>query len=129
LVVDDDEAVARAFGRVLGSFGYETRRACNGLVALKMLAESSFDAMVCDLFMPEREGLETIREVRALYPGMGIVVASGGFGTSEVSLWLKVALALGAVVALAKPVSGDELARAVEAAIARPKVGAKIETG
>ena len=93
---------------ILGLVGYETRWACNGLVALQMLNESRFDAMVCDLFMPERQGLETIRDVRKLYPAMGIVVASGGFGTTEVSLWLKTALALGAVAALAKPVSSGD---------------------
>ncbi len=108
LLVDDDEAVAKGFERVLGMVGYETRWACNGLVALQMLNESRFDAMVCDLFMPERQGLETIRDVRKLYPAMGIVVASGGFGTTEVSLWLKTALALGAVAALAKPVSSGD---------------------
>lgn len=119
MLVDDDEAVARGFERVLGIVGYETHWACNGLVALQMLHESRFDAMVCDLFMPEREGLETIRDVRKLYPGTGIVVASGGFGTTEVSLWLKTALALGAVAALAKPVSSGDLMSAVRTAIAR----------
>ena len=117
LLVDDDEAVAKGFARVLGTHGCETEWACNGLVALKLLEASRFDVMVCDLFMPEREGLETIREVRKLYPSTGIVVASGGFGSTEVSLWLKIALALGAVAALAKPVSSGELIAAVRTAI------------
>lgn len=120
LLVDDDEGVAKGFARVLAKVGYETAWACDGLVALKMLDASRYDAMVCDLFMPEREGLETIREARRLYPHMGIVVASGGFGTSEVEFWLKTARALGASVALAKPVASADLIAAVQSVMGTP---------
>ncbi|MGD0679691.1 MAG: response regulator [Polyangiaceae bacterium] len=123
LLVDDDEAVAKGFARVLETAGYETQYAGDGLVAEKVLLKATFDVAVIDLFMPEREGLETIREVHRLYPDMGIVVASGGFGTVDVALWLKVARALGASAALKKPVSSGELLGAVLAALSGPVGG------
>lgn len=118
LVVDDEKAMAAAFARMLDSAGYETQIAHDGIVAERMLAESTFDAVVVDLFMPEREGLETVREAHRLYPSMGIVVASGGLGDGDVELWLKMSTALGAAVALKKPVSKMVLLDAVRRAIA-----------
>jgi len=118
LLVDDEEAVARGFARVLEAAGYEVEFASNGLVAERILRTSRFDAALIDLFMPEREGLETVREVHRLYPDMGIVVASGGFGTADVDLWLKVARAMGASSALRKPVSSLDLLEALKGAIA-----------
>jgi CheY-like chemotaxis protein len=122
--VDDDDAVAKGFARVLGLSGCETQWACNGLVALEMLEQSRFDAMVTDVFMPEREGLETICEVRKSYPAMGIVVVSGGSSVIDASTFLKLGLAFGAVAALLKPVSSEDLLRAVRLAIAGPIVHA-----
>jgi DNA-binding NtrC family response regulator len=124
LLVDDEESVAKGFARVLAAADYETRWACNGLVASRILEQCRFDAMVTDIFMPEREGLETIREVHKLYPGMGIVAVSGGFGTVDVLHWLNVALALGAAVVLKKPVTTSDLIAAVGAAISHPGKGA-----
>jgi CheY-like chemotaxis protein len=113
LLVDDEEAVAKGFARALEAAGYETEHAGNGLEALRALERSRFDAMVTDVFMPERDGLEAIREVRRLYPEMGIVAVSGGFGTTDVAVWLKVARALGARCVLKKPVSNADLLQAV----------------
>ena len=120
LLVDDEESVAKGFARVLEANGYETRWARDGLVAAKLLQQYRFDAMVTDIFMPEREGLETIREVHKLYPGMGIVVASGGFGTVDLAQWFNVAVALGASATLKKPVASSVLLAAVGDAIANP---------
>ena len=95
-----------------------------------MLEQSRFDAMVTDIFMPERDGLEMIREVHKLFPGMGIVAVSGGFGTVDVTQWLNVALALGASVALKKPVKSADLIAAVGVAIAKPgRAAAKASSG
>jgi CheY-like chemotaxis protein len=130
LLVDDEESVAKGFARVLAAVDYETSWAQNGKVASKMLEQSRFDAMVTDIFMPERDGLEMIREVHKLFPGMGIVAVSGGFGTVDVTQWLKLALALGASVALKKPIKSADLIAAVGVAIANPgRAAAKASSG
>jgi CheY-like chemotaxis protein len=128
LLVDDEYTVARGFARVLEKEGYETQLAGNGLIAAEALARARFDALVVDLCMPEREGLETIREAHRLYPDMGIVAVSGAFGGDDLALWLKVAIALGAAAALKKPVSSADLLHAVAVAVggaapAEPKLG------
>jgi CheY-like chemotaxis protein len=120
LVVDDDDAVARGFARVLGTMGYETRLAPNGSAAARMLGETQFDVMVIDLFMPERDGLETLRDAHNRRPEMGIVVASGGFAGGDVTPWLKVARVMGASSALKKPVSMVDLINAVQGAMVKP---------
>jgi CheY-like chemotaxis protein len=115
LVVDDEESVAKGFERVLRSAGYATEWASNGLVALSMLLAFQFDAMLTDIFMPERDGFETIRELRKLYPALRIVVVSGGFD-GDGSVWLRTALALGANAALGKPVSASDLLQCISSA-------------
>ena len=83
--------------------------------ALRILGSGPFDLVITDLVMPDREGLETIREIWRRYPRVGIIAMSGAFGGS----FLKTAEALGAADSIAKPVSPERLLAAVSRALAR----------
>src|SRR6201981_520441 len=65
LVVDDDSAVRRSLSTALGRDGYEVLAADGGSAALAHLAATSVDAMVLDVAMPEPNGLEVCRRLRA----------------------------------------------------------------
>jgi two-component system, OmpR family, response regulator MprA len=65
LVVDDDEAVRRSLSRALTRDGYEVTVACDGGSALESLTRTRLDAVVLDILMPEPNGLEVCRRVRA----------------------------------------------------------------
>ncbi|MBT3603217.1 MAG: response regulator [Candidatus Latescibacteria bacterium] len=65
LVVDDDTDVAMSLLEVLSEQGYHAEAAFNGQEALLKLASKSFDAVLLDIFMPDLDGLEVLRQMRA----------------------------------------------------------------
>jgi two-component system, OmpR family, response regulator MprA len=65
LVVDDDSAVRRSLSTALGRDGYEVLAADGGSTALAHMAATSIDAVVLDVAMPEPNGLEVCRRLRA----------------------------------------------------------------
>jgi hypothetical protein len=114
LLVDDDDAYARAVTRWLVTAGCEVVYAANGQEALEILREAPVDSILTDLFMPEKEGLETITEARMTRPGVRIVAMSGGGSLGDGRTLLTVARALGASATLQKPFSRQQLLAALE---------------
>lgn len=70
LVVDDEAEIAELIGEMLSGAGYEVMTAESGAVALAMLAEARFDAIVSDLHMPDIDGAQLWREVKAGHPAL-----------------------------------------------------------
>jgi CheY-like chemotaxis protein len=105
LVVDDDAAVRRLLHKMLDDAGYYVVEAEHGDAAIEVLRRTTVDVMLTDLVMPEKEGLETIGEVRKSYPKVKIISMSGAFGGH----YLKVAAMLGADAVIAKPIAADDL--------------------
>ncbi len=77
LIVDDEDMVRNYVRRALTSRGWEVIEASNGLAALELVRAGEFAAVICDLKMPDMRGEEVITKVRALCPGMRIVVITG----------------------------------------------------
>jgi two-component system chemotaxis response regulator CheY len=114
LVIDDDLGLHQLLSAMLTRQGHTVSCVPNGVEGLKALRNAPADLVLCDLFMPEKEGLETIRELHALHPGLKIIAMSGG-GPHEGSLdYLRMARAFGAVDTLDKPFSMTTLCEAVE---------------
>ena len=111
LVVDDEEDVRRVACTFLEDAGYETYEACNGLEALEVCNKVSCDLVITDLVMPEKEGAETVMELRKLYPDIGIIAMSGVMGAE---FYLRAARMLGAGATLLKPFTREELVDCVE---------------
>jgi len=114
LVIDDDAAVRKFISMTLQRKKYSVVEADNGQSGLKLLQEHrDISVMITDLIMPEKEGIETIMEVRQQYPAIKIIAISGG-GKVSPENYLVIADALGANTTLKKPFSGQELIHAVE---------------
>lgn len=116
LVIDDDAATRYVLGRILEEAGYRVTTAENGNEGITRFRERPVPVVLCDLFMPVKDGLETIRELREQYPGVKIIVVSG-------KLWsglnyARTAERFGADCVLEKPVSRPALIEAVATAIA-----------
>lgn len=94
--------------KVLEKAGHEVRDAANGRVALELYRQEPGDLIITDLVMPEKEGLESIRELRRLNPAVKIIAISGG-GRMDPRLNLVMAQNLGARKTLAKPFSNQEI--------------------
>ena len=112
LLVDDEVLVLRLFEAVLELEHHDVTTASNGTAAMAALANGTFDVVVTDIVMPDKEGLETIMEMRKLKPDLPIIAMSGG-GRGSSADYLEMAAMLGARKTLAKPFSTQELLDAV----------------
>lgn len=112
LVVDDDASIRLFLRRLFEKNGYAVREAPDGDVALRLMREAPADCVVTDLIMPEKEGIETILELRRSYPDTRVVAISGG-GRLEPMNYLKMAKLLGARRVLAKPFSAADILEAI----------------
>ena len=77
LVIDDDDLVRTAVQQMLENKGFDVVVAAQGEHALRILDDGNFDAIVVDIFMPDMDGLETIRAFRERSPEIAIVAMSG----------------------------------------------------
>lgn len=117
LIVDDDLALRGLLRETLEIMGHTVTEAPDGAAALRWLGrESPPDLVITDILMPEKDGIEMIREIVRHYPNMAFIAMSGG-GRIARSVYLGAAEQLGAYVSLGKPFSRDELRAAVEDAL------------
>jgi DNA-binding response OmpR family regulator len=98
--------------------GYEVVVASDGNEGMQALAARLADLVITDLFMPGKEGIETIREIRQAYPSIRIIAISERY-RSDTSHLLQVAEKLGADKTLCKPFSREQLATAVKVLLSR----------
>jgi DNA-binding response OmpR family regulator len=114
LVVDDNEVVRRIIRQALEFEGHDVEVAENGDRALDHFRERVTDLVITDIVMPDREGIETILELRLLDTEVKILAISGG-GLFSPGAYLSSARLLGADSSLAKPFTARELIEAVDA--------------
>lgn len=112
LVIEDDPFFRDVMVEALERAGFQTRSAENGAVGLRIALEHPIDMVVTDLFMPEKEGMETIRSLRDRFAFMPILVVSGGI-SGQRSDFLGMSVRLGASAAISKPFLPSELVQAV----------------
>ena len=103
LVADDDVDMRETVAGVLAAAGYAVETARDGDEAIARQAERPADILVTDVFMPGRDGLETIQFFRANYPEVPIIAMTGGSPTGRKDEYLKVAEVAGANATLRKP--------------------------
>jgi two-component system, chemotaxis family, chemotaxis protein CheY len=113
LVIDDDESIRETVRRVLEAQGHSVRVVEDGEDGIDSIAESAPDLVITDIFMPGRDGIETLRETRKAFPKLKVIVMSGGDSSGLMNL-LDDAEMLGANRTLPKPFTPAELMRAVD---------------
>ena len=118
LVIDDEEPVRDLLRQMLEKEGYGVEEAPNGVAGMKLLRDHLADLVITDLFMPEKEGIETMMEVRKCFPQVKIIAMSGGGRTGTLD-FLPMAESFGAQRTLAKPFERKELLEAVRTVLAQ----------
>jgi len=126
LIVEDDPDIAELVARYLDKAGFVTERASSGKDALQAIAASPPDLLVLDLMLPQVDGLEICRRVRASEPtaAVPIIMLTARSEESE----RIVGLELGADDYLAKPFSPNELVARVRALLRRANRSAPTAT-
>ncbi len=112
LVIDDEPYILLMIKKMLEQNGHSVDLASNGKEGLELLENNLFDILITDIVMPEKEGLETILEVRQKYPGLKIIAISGG-GRLDSNEYLEPARHFGAKKIIKKPFQKSELLSAV----------------
>lgn len=113
LVIDDEPLVCEMLQEILLGAGHAVTCAADGRDAQKKMRGKSMDLILTDIFMPEKDGLETIEAFRRSHPEVKIIAISGGspIRESDVLAW---AARLGAAYTFQKPVDQRELLAAVD---------------
>jgi CheY-like chemotaxis protein len=120
LVIDDNVEIRDLLCLLLASLGYQTRVAQDGVQGLKSYRDEPADVVLLDMFMPEKDGLETLRDLLQFDPNIRVIAMTGGGTFKNVGI-LKPALLLGARRLLFKPVTSAELRTAIEETMAAPR--------
>lgn len=108
LIVDDEEIILEMLIQMVSREGYEAEGAKNGKEALQKITENKPDLLITDLIMPDKEGIELIRDIRSSFKDLKILAISGGNRHIEPMSQLKVARFLGADASLSKPLDRKE---------------------
>jgi CheY-like chemotaxis protein len=112
LLVEDDQLLSTLIQKALSRQEYEITAAKNGNEAIEKARAESFDLIITDIFMPDKEGIEVIQEIKEIHPGIKIIAISSD-GLAGRSSFLKIAEASGAHACLSKPFNPAQLVEKV----------------
>jgi len=93
---------------ILTREGYSVEVASNGVEALSLARRKKFDVVITDIIMPFKDGIETIMELKGLYPDIKIIAISGGDRKGNKDL-LRMAEMAGACRIVSKPFEPHDL--------------------
>jgi CheY-like chemotaxis protein len=119
LIIDDDPRLREATRAVLELEGFEVTLAHDGSQAAGVYRLQPAAVVLCDMYMPGKEGIETIEELRREFPGVKIIAISGG-GSSGKTDVLQLAQRLGAAGTLVKPFEKAALLAEIQRLLQQP---------
>lgn len=108
LIIDDDVQIRLLIRRILENEGHGVLEAADGKKGIMLLKNNNIDLVITDIIMPEKEGLETIIDIRHDFPETKIVAISGG-GKTGLPNFLPAAKKFGAHRILSKPFGKNEI--------------------
>jgi len=113
LVMEDDLSVARGLEMVLSEEGYTVNLADTGQLAMEAFRQKRFDLLVADLRLPDIDGMEVIKQVKAEKPETEVIVITG-YGTTATAVE---AMKLGVHDFLPKPFTEDQIKTVIDDAL------------
>jgi CheY-like chemotaxis protein len=114
-VIEDDDRARDLYREMLERAGYEVVVAADGEAGLAAFRQDLTDVVVTDLFMPKKDGVETIRVLRGDYPDVKVLAITGVRGRFS---RLPAAEAVGAQRTLVKPFTMEEMLQALQELLA-----------
>lgn len=125
LIVDDEAQIRSTVSGVLADEGFRVLQADNGRSALEMIAAERPRLVLLDIWMPELDGIELLRQIQERHPGTRVIVISG-HGNIETAVR---ATQLGAIDFIEKPFSLEGLLQRVERALGTPRTSDDAQGG
>lgn len=114
LIIDDEELFRQMLRQMLELAGYDVAEAADGVRGIEAFNRDPADLVITDIFMPEKEGIATINELKRDYPKLKIIAVSGGGNKMCGFEYLQFAENVGADRALSKPFERQEILDAIE---------------
>ena len=105
LVIDDEKSILESLADILEDEGYQVITALTAQQGLEHLSREAPDLVILDVWLPDEDGLKVLKQMRATWPGLPVIVISG-HGTVEMAVK---AIKLGAFDFLEKPLSYDRV--------------------
>lgn len=118
LVIDDDYHMRLVVRQMLEQKNHTVVDEEDGQKGVKRYASESFDLVITDIVMPEKEGLETIRELKKIDPDVKIIAISGGALKGPPTSYLALAKQFGAKESIEKPFSWKKLIDTIDRVLA-----------
>jgi DNA-binding NtrC family response regulator len=115
LIIDDEAGIRESLETLLEMEGYDVETASTGEQGLNRLGQRTFDLILLDLALPDRNGLDILAELRVQDPGVSVIMITA-YGTVENAVR---AMQSGAVNFVQKPWDNEKLLADVRAAVAR----------
>ena len=110
MVVDDEKEILKLFRDVLEGLGYEVITCASGEAAIEALKEREVFAAFVDIRMPGTDGIQTLKEIKAIRPETQVVMITGYVGADAVNE----ALQLGCFVCMMKPFKLRDITGVIE---------------
>ena len=117
LIVDDEPPIREILTRWLNGWGYGVRDVGSAVEALEVMAAEPADILLCDVSMPEHDGLWLAEQVHAQWPQTAIIMSTA----HDDSQTVRTSRTLGAVAYITKPVDASLLRQALDHASGRLK--------
>ena len=114
LVIDDDMQIRQMLRQMLERHGYEVVDAPDGKEGIKLYRQAPTNLIITDIIMPEKEGIETIIELRRDFPDVKIIAISGGSDALDAQNCLSYVKRLGVSHTFTKPFEQKELLKAIQ---------------
>src|ERR1700757_1361273 len=115
LIIDDEAEIRESLQTLLEMEGYEVETAATGQQGLNRIGQRSFDLILLDLALPDRNGMEILADMQAQDPGLSVIMITA-YGTVENAVK---AMQSGAANFIQKPWDNEKLLADVRAAVAR----------
>ena len=112
LIIDDEENMRHMLAAMLGRSGYQVETAADGLEALQMIERTFYDFILCDIKMPNMDGMKFLKSARDKIRASTVIVMSA-YGTIDTAIE---AMKLGAYDYISKPFKSDEVHMALKKA-------------
>jgi two-component system nitrogen regulation response regulator NtrX len=123
LIVDDEPSIVQSLNGILSDEGFEVLSADGGRKALEIIRETIPDIVLLDIWMPDLDGIETLKGIRELYPSLQVIMISG-HGTIETAVK---ATKLGAYDFIEKPLSLEKVLLTIQNALNYNKLEAELD--
>ena len=113
LIIDDSDPFRTLLREILEREGFDVSEAANGDLGISEFHQMHPDLVITDIVMPEKEGIQTIRELKREAPDTKIIAISGGGKHNNAPEYLQLALDFGADRTFPKPFDKQELLQTI----------------